>query len=311
MKNTKNFFSIIGVFSLCFLILSWINGGSEGATNNSKSNSSNKEDIVYLPQVVKAPRISKNFEFAGEKIPINVDTKERLERELTVNSYYHSNTVWALKMSTRYFPMMERILKENGVPDDFKYLAVAESTLLNATSPAGAKGIWQFMPATARELGMEVTTEIDQRYDVEKATKAACVYLKRLYTSDGSWLNAAAAYNVGPGKLKSVMNAQGESSYFDMNLNEETSRYVFRLMALKEIISDPQAFGFYMEEEDFSKPLKIKKQVKVSATVNSWADFAHQHGVTYRLLKYANPWLINEKLTVKDKTYTVNIPELQ
>ncbi len=304
MNIVGKLFAAVGFLSLSFVVIAWVSG------DKAHPVVANITD-AYLPQMVKAPKAIKEASFASEKILWNMDTKERLERELTVNSYYHSNTVWALKMSKRYFPLIEKILKEKGIPDDFKYLAVAESTLLNTTSPAGAKGIWQFMPATAREMGLEVNGEVDERFQIEKATYAACDYIKRLYNSDGSWINAAAAYNVGPGKLRSSMNSQGETSYFDMNLNEETSRYVFRILALKEIISDPKSYGYYLDEEDYFQPIKVKKFVTVSQTVPSWADFAHQHGVTYRLLKYANPWLISEKLTIKNNSYKIAIPDIE
>lgn len=304
MNIVVKFFALLGIVAFAFVVIAWVSKESPAGSVKSAVD-------AYLPQLVKAPKASKAASFAGEDIPWNRDTRERLERELTVNSYYHSNTVWALKMSKRYFPMMEKVLKEKGIPDDFKYLAVAESTLLNVTSPAGAKGIWQFMPATAKEMGLEVNGEIDERFNVEKATLAACEYIKRLYKSDGSWTNAAAAYNVGPGKLRSSMNSQGESNYFDMNLNEETSRYVFRILALKEIIKDPKAYGYYLDDEDYFFPLNLKKTVDVSETVVSWADFAHEQGITYRMLKYANPWLISEKLTIKNNTYKIAIPVVE
>lgn len=304
MHIVVKFFAVMGVLTTSLLIVSWVSSEGDPKIFSEKVDS-------YLPQLVKAPKALKKASFAGEEIKWNQDTRERFERELTVNSYYHSNTVWALKMSKRYFPLIEKILKEKGVPDDFKFLAVAESTLLNTTSPAGAKGIWQFMPATAKEMGLEVNGEVDERYHVEKATIAACAYIKKLFLSDGSWINAAAAYNVGPGKLKSSMSSQGETSYFDMNLNEETSRYLFRILALKEIINEPTAYGFYLDDDDYFRPLKIKKYVTVNASVVNWADIAHENGVSYRMLKYANPWLLSEKLTVKNKSYQIAIPELE
>jgi len=242
-------------------------------------------------------------------VPMNIDTRERLERELLVNAYYHSNTILALKLSTRYFPLIDKVLKEEGIPEDFKYLAVAESTLANVTSPAGAKGVWQFMPATAKEFGLELSADVDQRLDVEKATKAASKYLKSLYKSCGSWTNAAAAYNVGPGRLKSTVSSQGEDSYYDMNLNLETSRYLFRIIAIKEIMKNPESYGFFLDEEDYYASFDNVKEVKVTTSIPSLSDFAKRQGVSFRLLKVYNPWLTGEKLSVVGKTYNVKIPK--
>jgi hypothetical protein len=301
MKIIMSILSFIGL-----LALSTIFYGYKTGVNIEKSETSY---IVKLPQNVRAPKLGKDIVFAGEAVPINIDTKERLEKELLVNSYYHSSTILALKLSTRYFPMMERILKEEGISDDFKYLAVAESTLANVTSPAGAKGIWQFMPATAKEFGLEVNADIDQRFDVEKSTRAACKYIKGLYKTTGSWTNAAAAYNVGPGRLKSTINSQGEASYYDMNLNAETSRYLFRIIALKEIMTNPESYGYLLDKEDYYQSYDDAKEVKVTSSIVTLSDFAKKHGVSYRLLKVYNPWMISERLPVSGKPYSVKIPQ--
>lgn len=304
--NKWNLGAFVGILLVSFVLLK----GSKSVDTAFEKAS----EALYLPQVVKAPRIKKDLSFAGETIPVNEETRERIDREFITNSYFHTSTVWALKMHTRFFPMMERILSEQGLSDDFKYLAVAESNLMNATSPAGAKGIWQFMPGTARELGLEVSPDVDERYHVEKATQAACRYLKRLNSTDGSWINAAAAYNVGPGRLKSQMNLQGETSFFDMSLNEETSRYVFRLVAIKEIMKDPTNFGFYLEPDDYYQPIVASKTIKVTSSIASWAAFAHQNKCTYKMFKYYNPWLISDKLTISSAnnggrtSYEVLIP---
>lgn len=262
-----------------------------------------------LPQMVKPPKLNKDFYFAGEKIPMNMDTRERLDREFLVNSYHHSGTIMSLKQSTKYFPIIQKILAEEGVPEDFKYLAVAESNLTNAVSPSGAKGIWQFMKPAASDYGLEVSDEVDERYHFEKATRAACKYIKHLQNSDGSWLNAAASYNVGPGNMRRMLNTQKENSYFDLNLNEETSRYVFRLVAIKEVMLNPQAFGYYIDDEDVYAPYGNTYQIEVTSTIPSLADFAHSHDVTYRMLKYYNPWLIDNKLTVRSKSYFIRLPK--
>ncbi len=267
-----------------------------------------KVPFYDLPQLVKPPKIKESYSFANELVPMNPDTKERIERELLTNSYFHTSTVLALKNAPKFFPMIERILSEEGVPDDFKFLAVAESNMSNATSPAGAKGLWQFMKATAPEYGLEVSTEVDERFHYEKSTKAACKYLKNLKAITGSWTNAAAAYNMGIGNLTKTFAAQGESSYFDANLTEETARYVFRILALKEILTSPEAFGFYVDEDTKYTPFVKYKEVEINASVMNLSEFAHQNGLTYRMFKYYNPWLIDTKLTVKGKPYIVKIP---
>jgi membrane-bound lytic murein transglycosylase D len=267
-----------------------------------------KMPFYDLPQLVKPPKIKDSYSFASEIIPMNPDTKERIERELLTNSYFHTSTVLALKNAPKFFPMIEKILSEEGVPDDFKYLAVAESNMSNATSPAGAKGLWQFMKATAPDYGLEVNTEVDERFHYEKSTRAACKYLKNLKTMTGSWVNAAAAFNMGVGNLSKTLAAQGEKSYFDANLTEETSRYVFRILALKEILSSPESFGFYVDEDTKYSPFTNYREVEINSSIVSLSEFAHQNGLTYRMLKYYNPWLIDTRLTYKSKPYRVKIP---
>lgn len=297
-------FAIAGTFIIiCITMIRW---------SESKSLENIKEEVVALfelPQMVKPPKLESGYTFAGEEVPMNIDTRERLERELLTNSYYHTATTWALKMHMRYFPLIEKVLKENGVPEDFKYLAVAESNLMNATSPAGAKGIWQFMPSTAKEFGMRIDTDVDERYNIEKSTEAAAKYLKQLKNMTGSWVNAAAAYNVGPGRLKTTMSSQKENSYFDMHLNEETSRYVFRILAIREIMSNPSRYGYQLDTEDYYKPHTGIKKVTVDQNILSLVNFAKENGTTYRMLKYYNPWIIGDKLLVTNKKYTVILPE--
>ena len=297
MVNKIKQFGVAGIFIIiCLFMLRW---------------SDSKETVAKLfelPQMVKAPKIAAAYTFAGEEVPMNADTRERLERELLTNSYYHTATTWALKMHKRYFPMIEKVLKEHQVPEDFKYLAVAESNLMNATSSAGAKGVWQFMPATAKEYGMRVDAEVDERYNIEKSTEAAAKYLKHLKNMTGSWANAAAAYNAGPGRILGTQSAQKEDSYFDMHLNDETSRYVFRIMAIREIMTNPSRYGYQIDEEDYFKPHSGLKKVSIDQSKPNLVDFAKSQGTTYRMLRYYNPWLIGDKLTVTNKNYTVLIP---
>jgi len=263
-----------------------------------------------LPQVIQAVNLDQDFTFAGEIMPNNFDTKERLDRELSVNAYWQSSTLLNLKAAHRYFPTMERVLAEQGVPDDFKYLAVAESSLRNVTSPANAKGFWQFRKLAAKEMGLEVNDEVDERYHVEKATLAAAKYLKQLHKRFGSWVNAAAAYNIGPTNYRRILKKQDQENFFDLNLTSETSRYVFRLIAIKEIMKNPNSYGFYLNDYEKYAPLNYY-EVDIDKSVSSWGAFAKEHGTTYRLLKVYNPWLRENKLTVINNKYKVKIPRNQ
>lgn len=259
-----------------------------------------------LSQVVQSVSLDKDFYFAGERLPSELnDVRERLEKELVVNSYRHSATIGYLKLMPRYFPLIENILQQEGLPEDFKYLAVAESGLEQAVSPAGAKGIWQFLKGTALEEGLIVNSEIDERYHVEKSTRAACRYLKKLHEKFGSWTLAAAAYNMGQGALSKDLGLQKESSYYDLNLSRETMRYIFRIVALKDVHQNSHQYGFYMESSDLYLPLDNVQVVPIEGSVESLADLAHKHGVTYRELKIYNPWLLNHRLvnSAKRKFY--------
>lgn len=262
---------------------------------------------VYIPHV----KSTDDIWFAGERIPVeNFDVRERLERELIVNTYYHTSTILNLKKMTRYFPIMEPILKEHGVPDDFKYLAVAESNLSNASSPVGAKGFWQFMKGTAGDYGMEVNSEVDERYHLEKATHAACKYLKKYKERLGSWANTAAAYNMGASGFKNEMTRQKFDNYFDLNLNQETGRYFFRIIAIREVLENPEKFGFNVPAEKKYAPLDDFAVATVDGPIPNLGDFAKKYGTTYRLLKVYNPWLRSYKLTnSRKKTYDIKIPK--
>ncbi len=264
-----------------------------------------------IPQVVENMKLKRAYNFAGEKLPMgNFDVYERLERELLVNTYWHSSTLLNLKASTRYFPVIEKILEEEGVPQDFKYVAVAESNLRNAKSPAGACGIWQFMKGNADHYKMEVRLEVDERYHVEKSTRAACNLMKDLKKRFGTWTMAAAAYNFGETRLAREIKAQRAKTYFDLNLNEETSRYLFRIIALKELLEDPTAFGYYLKKDDYYKPLDNYKVVEVNKSIENLGDFAIEHGTNYRILKVYNPWLRTSSLpNPSGKTYKIKIPK--
>ena len=262
-----------------------------------------------LPQVIRSVDLKKEYSFAGEVVPTsNFDAMERLDRELSVNSYWHSSTLLNIKMAHRYFPVIEPILAAHGIPNDFKYLAVAESNLRNAVSYAGAKGVWQFLKATGQAYGLEINGEVDERYYLEKSTEAACKYLKDYYEQFGSWTTAAAAYNMGGPRIKRLIQEQQAESYYDLNLNQETSRYVFRILAIKEILTSPEKYGFYVDDSELYQPLTYRT-VMVNTTVESWSDFAQEHGTSYRMLKVYNPWLISGKLTCSGKKdYVIKLP---
>lgn len=251
----------------------------------------------------------KNIDFAGERVPLEIiDVQERLDRELVVNINLHSSTTLSIKRANRFFPIIEPILKRHGIPNDFKYLCVIESGLANATSPAGAKGFWQFMPETAKEYNLEVSSTVDERLDVAKATEAACAYLKKAYAKFGNWTAVAAAYNRGMAGIERQQIAQGVTDYYDMFLNEETSRYVFRILALKEIMSHPDKYGYVFSKNELYHPIKTKT-VTVNNSIDNLQTWALEQGINYKLLKLHNPWLIDTSLIVNEsKSYDVQIP---
>lgn len=248
-------------------------------------------------------------DFAGESTPLQIsDVRERLDRELIVNINWPASSILILKRANRAFPIIEPILKRNGIPGDFKYLAVIESGLVNAVSPAGARGVWQFMPETAKERGLEVTDIIDERYDLEKSTQAACDYLLSAKVKFGTWTLAAASYNAGMAGVSRQIEIQKESNYNDLLLTEEIARHIFRILALKEIMKNPMKFGFLLENEELYKSLPTKK-IEVDSAISDLADFAKAQGINYKILKIHNPWLRDKKLdNSAGKKYTIEIP---
>lgn len=303
-KKMFAFASVLAGF-LSLVIFSSFNANETVMATDSSNVSSG------LQQHISSFSLNHTFSFGGEEIPTeNFDAIERLDRELIINSYLHSATLLNLKMSSRYFPLIEPILKEYGVPDDFKYLCVAESNLRMAISSAGAKGLWQFMETAGKAYGLEINDEVDERYHVEKSTKAACQFILHLKKRFGSWTLAAAGYNMGETILNRRIIDQQATSYYDLNLNEETSRYVFRVMAIKEIMKQPEAFGFYVEKDQMYPPLSDYYIIHVEEEVPSLAEFAVQQGTTYRMLKVYNPWLIGTALTNKSRNrYEIKIPK--
>ena len=249
------------------------------------------------------------MDFAGEEVPtFMADVQERLDKEMITNMNYHTNTTLVIKRANKVFPIIEPILKKYGVPDDFKYLAVIESSLVNAVSPAGARGVWQFMPATAKEKGMEVSDEVDERYHLEKSTEAACKYLLVAKEKFGSWTLAAASYNGGMNGISKKMEEQEVADYYDLLLTEETSRYVFRILALKEIMSKSEKYGFNIPNEALYYK-KTKKKIVTDSSITDLAKFAKTQGVNYKILKIHNPWLRDKKLTnTSGKKYEIEIP---
>ena len=255
------------------------------------------------------PDIPDNVTFCGEEVPLNeFEVRERFQRELIVNTYWHSSSILLLQRSARWFPIIEPILKDQGIPDEFKYLAAIESNLTNAVSPAGAAGFWQFLKSSGKEYGLEITDEVDERYHLAKATLAACKYLNDAKNKFGTWTLAAASYNRGMSGINKQLDRQKEETYYDMLMNEETSRYIFRILAMKEIFERPRDFGFYLTEDDYYKPIRTKELI-VNSTIDHLGDFAQKNGISYKLLKYFNPWLRENSLTNKNKKeYVISIP---
>ena len=254
------------------------------------------------------PNLPESMNFAGENIILrDEDIIERLDREVLTNAYYQSATAQILKRANRWFPMIERILKEEKIPDDFKYLAVIESGLVQATSPVGAQGFWQFMPYTAKEYDLEISDEIDERLHVEKSTRAACAYLRTAKKTLKDWLLASAAYNRGIGGVRQDMSWQGTDHYFDTDQNSETSRYVFRILAVKLIIENPKAYGFNTDKLKLYEPFKTKRVI-VKQSIPNLAKWALEKGINFKILTKLNPWLKGNKLTIKNKTYQLLLP---
>jgi hypothetical protein len=267
------------------------------------------DTIPFLNPTYQVP-IPNEISFAGEPVPLHLfDVRESLDRELQVNTYWHSQTVLLLKRANRYFPIIEPILKEKGIPDDFKYLAVAESALTQAVSPSQAVGFWQILEGTGKELGLEINDEVDERYHIEKSTYAACNYLLKSHKQYESWTMTAASYNFGRNGINRQIERQNNNDYYDMVLGEETGRYVFRCLALKVIFENPEQYGFFFHPKDLYPPLKYYT-VEVDSSVTSFAAFAQNYNTSYKMLKLLNPWLRKSYLTNKSKKrYTIKIPE--
>ena len=258
---------------------------------------------------VYAPVIPDTMTFAGEQVPLeNYYVREGVDNELIINMYRQSSTLLYFKRANRYFPIIEPILKRNNIPEDFKYLCVIESGLTNATSPAKAQGFWQFIPSTGSKYGLTVNEEIDMRNDLVASTEAACKYLRSLYNRFHSWTAAAAAYNCGENGLSRRMETQGVSSYYDVRLNTETSRYVYRILAVKLIMQHPQQFGYNLRHCDLYAPIPTRSTTLSGQNVDLY-KFAKNNGTTYKMLRDLNPWIQTDNLKNKaNRSYTVVLP---
>ncbi|MCX6240134.1 MAG: lytic transglycosylase domain-containing protein [Bacteroidia bacterium] len=285
----------------------FFNSRPAGVNNRVVGTATGPQEIYFT-----AVTLPEKLDFANEPVPLeNFDIRESLDREMLIVANYHSQELLYLKKSNRYFSIIEPILKENEIPDDFKFLALAESGFLDKViSPAGAVGIWQFMKSAAVEYGLEVNEEVDERYHIEKATEAACKYLKKSFAKYGNWTMVAASYNAGISGMNRQIEVQDSKNYYDLLLNEETSRYVFRILALKLVIGEPEKYGFKISDEE-KYPIIPFSEVKLTGSINSFTDFARANNINYKLFKQFNPWLRQPFLkNPKGKTYTVKIPDV-
>jgi len=302
--DIKYFF--IAILAIVVIPIIWLSSSFKSSTDDTDV--SYRE---YFNQNYKIFSLSKpsNLLFADEKVPLHIiDVREKLDQELLVNTYWQSQTLLFHKRANRWFPVIEPILREQGVPDDFKYLAVIESGLKNVVSPAGATGFWQFLKNTGREYGLEINNEVDERYHVEKATKAACIYLKEAYEEFGSWSMAAASYNMGIGGLRKQVRRQDVNNYYDLLLNAETGRYVYRILAIKEILSKPAQYGFHFRPQDLYAPYHVRIDT-IDTGVRDFAKLAQSQGINYKILKILNPWLRDKYLTnPASKKYEIKLP---
>lgn len=302
-RNNINLFITILLAAVLGATIPFLYSHAEADENHSPK--------AQVPYCVSPPTVPEEASFAGQKIELTrYDLRERMDRELMAFTYMHSTTMLLIKRANRFFPIIEPILKAHNIPDDFKYLMVIESNLNTlARSPAGAAGLWQFLQSTGRENGLEVNNNIDERYHVEKSTVAACKYLKEAYNRYGDWLTVAAAYNAGNGRISGELRKQLASRAVDLWLVEETTRYMFRIMAAKMVLQNPEEYGFLLKKEHLYPAIPYK-EVTVNKGIDSLAQFAKDNGVSYAQLKDANPWLRSTNLENKSgRTYKLKIPQ--
>lgn len=295
---------VITLFSIVFLTHFFI---SSTYTSNSDTVHQQGFNSKYNVYSVLKPD---NLKFANENIPQSTfDVWERLDKELLKNIYWQSNTLLYFKRANKYFPIIEEILEKNNIPSDFKYLALIESGFEYKVSPSGAAGFWQIMKGTAREYGLEVNYAIDERYHLIKSTEAACKYLQKAYDKFGSWTMAAASYNMGINGVQRQVKKQNTNNYFNLYLNDETSRYVFRIIVIKEIMENPRKYGFVFRQNDLYSYPSVK-QIRVDSTINNLYSFAQENDINYKILKRFNPWLRTSKLPDESRrVYYIDIPE--
>ena len=292
---------IISLLSIIVITLLFFNGINKDQVSSVVNTHKNYK--------IKALKLPSNLNLAGERVPVEIpDVRERMERELLVNTYWQSNGLLLLKRANRYFPILEPLLKKYGLPDDFKFLALAESGFTDETSTVGAAGMWHFMKKTGKEYGLEINKNVDERYNIEKSTKVAAEYLRSSFERFNSWTLAAAAYNAGNYGVARRLKAQDVTNYYDAKLADETERYIFRILALKEIISNPKKYGFVFEKEDLYT-LEKTRTVKVDTAITNITAFAKRFGMNYKEFKIHNPWLREHHLNNKStKVYEIKIP---
>lgn len=310
MKILKNALLIVGLFTVCAVSIHAVQQEDGASAGGNEDTTVKTHKSVADSYEIKALAMPDDLEFAGESLPLeDPDIYERMDRELLVNTYWQSNALLLIKRANKYFPIIEPILKEEGLPDDFKYLAVIESGLTQAVSPARAVGFWQILEGTGKEYGLEINDNVDERYNIEKSTRVAADYLKKAKERFGSWTLAAASYNAGQYGVDKQLERQKVEDYYDLLLGEETGRYVFRIIALKEIMNNPQKYGFNYSEADLYEFIPVEK-VKVDTVVKDFPDFAAKFGINYKILKIHNPWLRDDHLkNASRKTYFIDIPE--
>ena len=308
IMNTYNGLLMKKLIIFIFLIVTLITGAIMFiSSNNVENTEQQRPQVMSMTANVDIPE---KMMFAGETYVFDrYDKHERLDRELNSFTYFHSTTLLLIKNANRYFPIIEPILKQHGIPDDIKYLAVIESSLNpRAVSPMKAVGLWQFMPDTGRQFGLEVTAEVDERYHIEKSTVAACKYLKDAYRKYNSWSAAAMSYNGGQGRITSELRSQQADDALDLWLVEETTRYFYRILAMKLVFENPTQYGFIIRAHQLYKPI-VFKDLHVSTSIPNLATFAKEQGLTYAQLKDFNSWLRSTSLTVRSgKSYTLQIP---
>ena len=282
------------------------NGGDTLANGIAARVSGRGEGVL---QQIVVPPMPKEASFAEEKMPLeNFDVYESLQREIITITHWHGSLIYIMQLAGRHKPVVEKILKEEGLHPDFFYLCVAESSLQPATSPANAKGYWQFLASTGKEYGLEINSQVDERYNWEKSTRAACKYLKKAFEKYGTWTLAAASYNIGMANVDSRIGYQSIKNYYDMQLPIETARYIYRAVALKCIMNNPQVYGFHIDAEDLYKPVECK-EVIVKGSIANWSDFAAKHNTNFKMIKMFNEWIRSNSLDNKSgKTYKVLVP---